>query len=101
MCFPGRPESLGGRLVETGVCASLLCATQATSHGKNPLPLLLASLDASRSLVTEKRTVADAKARFIESFVRRERVPRSMSGVDFHRNIFGLIVFGDPSLQLR
>ncbi len=101
ICQPLFPSSLGRRLVETGTCASLLCATEVAAHGADPFPVLLAGFDASASLVTDRLAVGDAKARFIESFVRRERVPQNMSGGDFHRNIFGLIVFGDPSLQLR
>lgn len=101
LCDPGPLNSLGDMLLGEGLCASLLCSTETAHHGADPSPVLMAALDASTSLVRERLAVGDAKAKFIQSFVRNERVPRNMSGIKFHRNIFGLILYGDPSLQLR
>jgi len=101
ICDPIAPSSLGGLLVGTGTCASILCATHHTSHGTIPLPVLLSSFEASVSLVTERHVIGDAKARFIESYLRREWVPWNMSGTEFHKNILTLVILGEPSLRLR
>ena len=72
-----------------------------TDWGDNPFPVLLAGAQIPGSLIWNRETLAEAKASFIEYYAKREMAPDNMPGPDFHRNLFDLLVYGDPSIQLR
>jgi len=102
-CTVGAPDavSVGRVLVREGLAAGFLGGTRSTYFGYNPIPCFTAQFKVGTSLITEQRALADAKRVSIEYLVRHEQVPQNLSGDAFHQDLFGFIIYGDPSVQLR
>jgi len=104
-CSIGSPDStapsLGRVLVREGVCAAALVAGRTTWYGTDPWPVLSAGVQLVTTLIAEKRCLAEAKMSFVENYSENERVPENMPGWRFNQNLFLLMLYGDPSIQLR
>jgi hypothetical protein len=98
---PDSPEpSLGRVLVREGVCAAALVASRITWYGTDPWPALFAGVELVTTLVADRRCLAEARMRFVDHYSMNERVPDNMRGWRFHQNLYLLMLYGDPSIQL-
>ena len=104
-CAIGSPDSylpsLGRTLVRDGIAASFLGASRNTWYGDNPLPVLFGGVQSALSLIWNGEALVEAKIRWIDYYAKTERVPHNMPGPEFHQNLFLLMLYGDPSIQLR
>ena len=102
-CTVGDPEveSLGRVLVKEGVAAGFVGASRPNAYGDNRLPAYIAQFQMGRYIILYRQALSAAIANAIEYYVQHEIPVVNTPGPDFHRNIFEMIVYGDPSIQVR
>ena len=102
-CTVGNPEgeSLGRVLVREGVAAAFLGSSRVTSEGMDPLPAYMSQYEVFNNFILRRQGLSAALANGMEYYVEHEDPPTNVSGPDFNRNMFEIMIYGDPAIQAK
>jgi len=102
-CTQGNPEeeSLGRVLLRDGIAVAFFGITRPNWAGDNWIPAFTAEYSIGINLVLYRQALSESITNGIEYYVRYEQPVINTTGKDFHRNIFELIVYGDPAIQVK
>jgi len=103
-CTVGNPEveSLGRVLLREGVAASFVGASRVTSIGDDPLiAAYMAQFKMGDNFVFGRQALAAAIANALGYYIDHELPDDNIPGMEFNRNIFEFMIYGDPAIQVR
>jgi len=102
-CTEGNPEveSLGRIIVGNGIAAGFLGFTRPNGTDGNAFNALYSHNVMIEYLIFRRHALSAAKADGLDYYSSHEQVAINTAGYDFHRNIFGMIAYGDPAIQAR
>jgi hypothetical protein len=81
--------------------AGFVGSSRETLPGTNPAPAYNAQYAIFRNGILRHQALSAAVANGMEYYVEHEEPTTNVSGPDFNRNIFGIMIYGDPAVQAK